>query len=68
LRSSTDASLAGAQRSPADIGPLKHNANTRASNNLLQQPGFFNVCPKLDEVAIIEPLICKRICRHVGSA
>jgi len=25
---------------------------------------MFNICPKLDEVPVIEPLICKRICRE----
>lgn len=28
---------------------------------IMQDCGQFNQCPKLDEVALIEPLICKRI-------
>ena len=28
---------------------------------IMQDYGQFNQCPKLDEVALIEPLICKRI-------
>lgn len=34
---------------------------TKSSGQKSQQYSYFNMCPKLDEVPIIEPLICKRI-------
>jgi hypothetical protein len=38
---------------------LKSTLNNKMNNNNNYNP--FNLCPKLDEVPLIEPLICKRI-------
>ncbi|CAF0909785.1 unnamed protein product [Brachionus calyciflorus] len=38
-----------------------NSSNSRKSQNVATTSSAFNLCPKLDEVPLIEPLICKRI-------
>ena len=43
-----------------------HSNNKNATINGFESGAnnYFNICPKLDEVQIIEPLICKRIAKE----
>ncbi len=46
------------------VNSMKNTTTGTNGNNVKSHTGSFNISPKLDEVPIIEPLICKRVAKE----